>query len=319
MTRHILIIDPIEKLVVKKDSSLMLALTLKQAGHDVYLTTVNHLSFQNTTAPQIEVFTFNGKFADDGCYLNEFSMDSQAQLLPVAANCCFHMRLDPPFDLKYLRTLWLLQALKLYKCQVVNDSEGILLHNEKLYAYTHAKEKFPSYLGQSERQLKSFLLEQKKQGVTDIILKPVDLFQGEGVEKHPLEMDTILQQFQKMKTKYQGAVIVQPYAKSVEQGEIRSIFFDNKELGSIIKIPPQGSHLANIARGAQFSAIELNPTLKQECLRINESLAKNGVRWTAFDILDNKISEVNITCPGLLVEVSFAMKRNLAADIIEML
>ncbi|MFT6604708.1 MAG: glutathione synthase, partial [Bacteriovoracaceae bacterium] len=98
--------------------------------------------------------------------------------------------------------------------------------------------------------------------------------------------------------------------------EIRSIFFKGVEIGSIVKVPPKGSFLANIAQGATYSVAELNPVQKKNCAVLCEELSRVGADWLAFDILGDNISEVNVTCPGLLVEVSDAMKKNLAQEIL---
>jgi glutathione synthase len=98
---------------------------------------------------------------------------------------------------------------------------------------------------------------------------------------------------------------------------VRSLYFKGQELGSILKIPKAGEFLANIAQGAGFHAIELSANLKKECDDICKHLMSEGVDWVAFDILDNHVSEVNITCPGLLVEVSYAHKKNFAKTIAE--
>lgn len=318
MKTHILIIDPLQRLSIKKDSSLLLALALKTSGQEVFILMREDLFFQNTTVPQLQVFPFQGKLYKDDFYIKDF------QLLPSQSHVInnktvFHMRLDPPFDLTYLRTLWLLQALKMYGVQVVNDSQGVLTYNEKLVAYSLAEKKFPSYLGESVESLKSFLKEQQANGVQEVILKPVDMFQGLGVEKRPLDIPVVVSTFLDMKKQFNGAVIVQPFAKSVAEGEIRAVFFDGQELGSILKIPPHGSHLANIAQGAHYKPITLNADLLDQCQKINSELLNLGVRWTAFDILDQTISEVNITCPGLLVETSIAHNKNLALEIVQQL
>ncbi len=63
----------------------------------------------------------------------------------------------------------------------------------------------------------------------------------------------------------------------------------------------------------------LSAIARARCEAIVKELASHGVDWVAFDILSDSISEVNITCPGLLVEVSYAMKKNLADVVIDMI
>ena len=111
-------------------------------------------------------------------------------------------------------------------------------------------------------------------------------------------------------------IVVQPFDEKVKSGEIRSLFFNGKEMGTILKVPPEGDFLANIAQGASYSQYELNSPLKKICKEITSNLKKEGVYFVAFDIIGNCISEVNITCPGLMVEVSEACKENLAQRIV---
>ena len=110
--------------------------------------------------------------------------------------------------------------------------------------------------------------------------------------------------------------MVQPFDEKVESGEIRSLFFNGLEMGTILKVPPKGEFLANIAQGASYEKFELNSSLKTICKDITSTLKKEGVYFVAFDIIGDCISEVNITCPGLMVEVSEACGENLAQKIV---
>jgi glutathione synthase len=116
-----------------------------------------------------------------------------------------------------------------------------------------------------------------------------------------------------------GPVIVQPFLEAVTQGELRSLYFKGKELGTILKTPKKGEFLSNIAQGATFHAVELTDSVRAECEAIVRELLDYGVDWVAFDILGDAVQEVNITCPGLLVEVSYALKKNLADEVIDLM
>jgi glutathione synthase len=65
--------------------------------------------------------------------------------------------------------------------------------------------------------------------------------------------------------------------------------------------------------------IDLSSTQKKECQKICENLGPTGIDFIAFDILGEAVQEVNLTCPGLLVEVSEAKGENLALAIIELI
>lgn len=314
--KHILFIDPIEKLNPKKDSSLMLATTMKEEGMDVYLLFEKDFYINNKATSTFKLYDFEGSFYEDGAYLKHFAL-KEAKVLEVDKGDVIHMRIDPPFDTRYLRYLWMLRYYTTHGIKVMNSPDGILRFNEKLHAYTQ-KASLETYVGSSVEGFMGFV-ELMKKDHQELILKPLDLYQGFGVEKVNINEVSLKEKFIEKVKENNGAIVAQPFCKEVVNGEIRSLYFKGQELGSILKVPKKGEFLANIAQGAAFHAIELSPTVKKECDRICAELVQEGVDWVAFDIMGENVSEINITCPGLLVEVSFAHKKNLARKIINYL
>lgn len=317
MKTHILFIDNLEKLSIKKDSTLLLALTLKEMGYKVCLIFEESLYFSNIQKT-LKISHFEGSYSKEDFYILDFKV-LDFEVIELNSECIFHMRLDPPFDARYLRYLWILESLKNYrKIQVINDSKGILTYNEKLVAYQRS-DSIESFVGTSKEDFKIFIDEVKKSGTREVIIKPLDLFQGIGVKKFLVEDESLLDLFLESVKIFKGPVIVQPFKEEVLKGEIRSLFFRSEHLGTILKVPPKGNFLANIVQGAEFSEHELSREMFSKCQSICNEMAKEGIYFIAFDILADSISEVNITCPGLLVEVSYAVKENLAKKIIELI
>lgn len=315
--KHILFIDPIEKLNPKKDSTLMLATTMKKAGMEVYLLFEKDFYLSNKLNPEFQVYDFSSEFYEDGCYLKSFQLGALS-LQQLTIQDIIHMRIDPPFDTRYLRYLWMLRFYQEQGIRVMNSPDGILKYNEKLHAYAQPSS-LASYVGSSVNEFMKFSELMKKEQHLELILKPLDLFQGIGVEKISIDREDLRAKFESKVLENNGPVVAQPFCKEVTKGEIRSLYFKGIELGSILKIPKDGDFLANIAQGADFHAIELTKSVKEECNRICAELLLDGVDWVAFDIMGEHVSEVNITCPGLLVEVSFAHKKNLASVLLELI
>lgn len=320
MKRHILFIDPLEKLVIKKDSTLLFAHELKEAGHEVLMLFEKDFYFSNKESGKLVCYPFESSLIENSFYLKSFKLKSSV-IIKLASEDLLHMRLDPPFDTRYLRYLWMLKALiKLTGVQVLNNPEGILLFNEKLTALERPSS-LETFIGSGEEDFLKFINNLRAQDIGSVILKPLDLYQGIGVEKLSLKTDNkeLRELFIKRTKEFLGPVIIQPFDESVVDGEIRSIFFKNIEIGSIVKVPPKGSFLANIAQGATFHAVELNQLQRKNCLDLCYELSEKGADWLAFDILGDNVSEVNVTCPGLLVEVSEALNKNLAKVIVALL
>ncbi len=318
--RHILFIDPLEKLTIKKDSTLFFAHALKEQGHEVFMLFEKDFHFINRGKAELSCYPFESSMVKDSYYIKEFKLGG-ALRLDISKNDILHMRLDPPFDTRYLRYLWMLKAMRTaIGVQVLNNPDGILLYNEKLAALEKPSS-LETFVGSGANDFVKFVERLKSQNITSAILKPLDLYQGIGVEKIELKTDIndLKEHFLKRANEFQGPVIIQPFDEKVLEGEIRSIFFKGVEIGSIVKVPPKGSFLANIAQGATYSVAELNAVQKKNCAVLCEELSLVGADWLAFDILGDNISEVNVTCPGLLVEVSDAMKKNLAQEILSLM
>jgi len=312
---HIFFIDPLEKLNIKKDSTLMMALSFLSLKKECYLLFEKDFYVTNEKRSNLKLYTFNGKFKEDGCYLESFNLDMEVDY-QITQNDIIHMRIDPPFDTRYQRYLWMLDFLQnKTKCEVLNSPLKIMKYNEKLVAYRNLDHSHLSYIGSSLVGFMEFLKSLKTEGYKDIILKPLDLYSGIGVEKLSISDEQIEAKFSKKVVDFHGAIVCQPFIEDIYNGEYRSIYFDGEELGSIIKIPKDGEFLANIAQGAKFDKIELPAKLKEICDLIALDLFKDGVRFIAFDLLGGAVNEINITCPGLLVEVSYAYKKNLCFTI----
>jgi glutathione synthase len=312
--RQLLLIDPIEKLNIKKDSSLMLALAMQRRGIETFVFFESDFAVHNLGHQKLKVHSFKGTLKLDQIYLESFTT-TEEKLIELNSTDVIHMRLDPPFDSRYLRILWMLDHLNSTGIKVMNHPRGIMNFNEKLFAY-RTPGATPSFVGQSLKLAQDFV-QSLSSSPEALILKPLDLYSGIGVEK--LDLNQWQKRFLEKVKELAGPVIVQPFIEAVSRGEIRSIYFKGQELGTILKKPKSGEFLSNIAQGATFHAEKLSEKSRGQCEVISKELAENGVDWIAFDILGDSVQEVNITCPGLLVEVSYAHQKNLADVIIDLM
>src|SRR5690606_6693334 len=155
--RHLLLIDPLEKLNTKKDSSLMLALAMKRKGIETYIFYEHDFATHNLGTQKLKVHDFEGEYKEDGIYLASFAVKT-TKVIELNSSDVIHMRLDPPFDSRYLRVLWMLDDLVAQGIKVMNDPRGIMQFNEKLYAY-RSQGATPSFVGQSLTLAKDFVAE----------------------------------------------------------------------------------------------------------------------------------------------------------------
>jgi glutathione synthase len=309
---QILFIDPLDKLNIKKDSTLMVALSFKKLGAEVYILFEEDFYLNNGKETKLSVYDFKGELAQDGYYLKDFELTEKKEI-PLSKDDTIHMRIDPPYDTRYQRYLWMLDFLQeISGCEISNDPKGIMLNNEKIEAFK-LKHSVESFVGSSVYGFTQYLSSLKELGHDEVVLKPMDLYSGIGVIKEKIGEEAIVAFKQHVK-EYHGAIVAQPFLKEVYNGEFRAVYFDGKEVGSIIKKPNPGEFLTNIAQGAKYEKVELPENVRKECDKVAQELLKEGVRIIAFDILGEAITEINVTCPGLFVEVSYANNKNISEE-----
>ena len=309
---HIFFIDPLEKLNIRKDTSLALALTYQELGHETYLLFENDFYISSHLENEVKLYKFEGTFEDNQSYLQGFQ-STQSQLVDLNSGDTIHMRIDPPYDLRYQRYLWMLDHLKRNAgVRVTNDPTGIMQISEKIYPLED-KASLPTFIGKSWESAKRF--EAKlADSYDELVLKPVDLYSGIGVEKVKRSEVAFKQAFEQKVAEFSGEIIVQPFAKAVLQGEYRSLFLKGEEIGTILKTPKKGSFLTNVAQGGTFEQATLPKNLYAKAKKMADDLSLYGIDFIAYDLLGEAITEVNVTCPGLLVEVSFATGKNLLKE-----
>lgn len=307
---QILFIDPLEKLNIKKDSTLMVALSFKAINEEVYLLFEKDFYVNNASLTKLDVYDFSGELAEDGYYLKDFKLES-SKSYSLSSDDTIHMRIDPPYDMRYQRYLWMLDYLqKSADVKVTNNPLAIMQHNEKIEAFK-LKNSVDSFVGASATGFLQYTKKLQDLGYEEVVLKPMDLYSGIGVIKEKID-ENLEEKFLSHVEKFHGAIVAQPFLKEVYAGEYRAVYFDGKEVGSIIKKPNPGEFLTNIAQGAKYERVDLPAAVKKECDEVARRLLADDIRVIAFDILGQVITEINVTCPGLFVEVSYANKLNLA-------
>ena len=129
-SKKIFLIDPLAKLALEKDGSLLWALTAKAAQIDCYLLFAEDLFLTNSGLPKLKLWQFSGSINSEQFSVEEFKL-TKSSYEQIQTGDELLMRLDPPFDSRYLKILWLLDILDNRGLKVKNSPAGILAYNEK--------------------------------------------------------------------------------------------------------------------------------------------------------------------------------------------
>lgn len=295
---HLFVMDPVENLNLRLDSSLRMAAALCHIGHRCFITTPKLLSLyhgKKTSDTTASVRSLHVTSTD----LHDLVI-GEPELRPLRSFSAIHMRKDPPFDMAYLASTWLLEQARGH-AKIYNDPEALRRWNEKLLIFEFPEYTNPGLISADANELLSFL---KDHARGDAILKPLDLFGGRGVMRLNLEEQSessIKEKLEKETDAGKNWRLIQPFDKSIYEGEVRVFTAGGVPIAWSLKVPPPGQYLANTGAGA--SVQPYTPSRPESAMveAISKSLLTKGIFLTGFDIIGGKVSEINITSPRMLI------------------
>ncbi|NDF11627.1 MAG: glutathione synthase [Proteobacteria bacterium] len=269
-------------------NTLLLMREAEKRGYALYHYEPKNLVFKNgkvlALASEIK-FTFA---KSEGDYFRA----SKPKWMDLADMDVVMVRQNPPFDMDYISATYLLDLVK-EKTLVVNDPSALRDFPEKLSPLLF-KEFMPETLITSNRkEMEAFLVDHG-----EVVVKPLYGYHGYGVyrfKKDDPNAETFFEQHARRKG---GLMVVQPYLKEVEKGNIRVVLFDGEVAGSLITIPGKGEF--RIFRQSKDQKYTLTAHDKKICRAVGEFVKAHGLVFTGLDIIGNYLTEINVTSVGSL-------------------
>ncbi len=289
---HLFIMDPIEKLNLELDSSLRIAFELSKRHAFVYFAEINDLFWETGKAPQCRARSFSFNKQADKVQLGE------TKVLELSSFSSIQMRKDPPFDMAYITATWFLDHCP--KTLVINHPHALRAYNEKLLTLLFPKECKAALVSSNVSEILKYV---QKQCQGDAIIKPLDLYGGRGIIRLQLENLSPAEAEQALMTATdhgKNARLVQRFDTHIFKGEIRVFTLDGEPLSWCLKVPHDGNFLANTRAGASLEAFTPSQDLIKKVSHVASELVKKGVWVTGMDLINEEISEINITSPRLL-------------------
>lgn len=290
-------IDHISKLNMLLDSSMFIGLSLQKLGHKIFYYHPENLLYENDviSADLNEIVI---SFTD--CYsIDHISKSNREDLSKFDL---ILIRQDPPFDMNYITTCYLLNMVNSSKSLVLNNPTSILQNSEKLAAL-----QFSNYIPKTiiasdiDSHVKNFIEQQK-----NVIAKPLYGHGGNDItlinNADPL-IDLI---------KTHGTVVLQEFLPEVKtDGDKRIYMIDGEIIGSFQRIPKDGEIKANLSAGGSAYKTSLTNREKEICDSLSGWLKENKIVFAGIDVLNGFLIEINITSPTglttlmLLEEIDF--------------
>jgi len=198
------------------------------------------------------------------------------------------IRQDPPFNLEYISTTYILDQIK-HKVKIINDPTSIRNVSEKLYSAKYQKFMPATIFSQNLDEIKSFFKKNKK-----IIVKPIHSYSGNDI----LLMNSFnLKTINKFIKKHDH-IMCQKFLPKISKGDKRVFIINGKVVGAISRVPKKGSFLSNMSKGAVPINIKLTKAELKISKLISKDLKKENIFFAGIDFIDQKLNgDINVTSP----------------------
>ncbi|MCP9808529.1 glutathione synthase [Cyanobium sp. HWJ4-Hawea] len=306
---QLFVIDPIARLNPAKDSSVALMQAAQRAGQQVWVCTLADLSAAESPGKPSDghgawvraqpVSLAPMDHGPEGWRVPEpwFELD-EPQLLPLDAFPFVWMRKDPPVDEAYLYGTHLLGLGERHGVRVLNRPASLRAWNEKLGALRWSHLMAPSLVSSQVEQLTVFA---DQHG--DVVLKPLGGRAGQGVVRSHGGAPGLRALLELVTDQQRLPVMAQAFLPAVSAGDKRILLVEGDPLGAVNRRPMAGEFRSNLAVGGAPEATELTETERQICAALAPALKAEGLFFVGIDVIDGRLSEINVTSPTGVREV----------------
>ena len=295
--------DPIETIDPKKDSSLAMLIEAKKRNYEIYymqqqdLKLIDDQALANTKI--IDVFDNNREWF-------KTSKDIELNLKELDV---ILMRKDPPFDMEFIYTTYILEKAEQKGVLVINKPSALRDMNEKVYTSWFPECAPPTLITRSMKEMKSFLNKHKK-----LVTKPLDGMGGKSIfvlNESDKNTNVILETLTDHGTRY---AMSQLYIPEIKKGDKRILLVDGKPIPfSLARIPSEDDNRGNLVMGAKGEGRDLTKKDKMICKSIGETLRNKGVLFCGIDVIGDYLTEINSTSPTGIKELDRIFGINIAS------
>jgi glutathione synthase len=300
------VMDPIEGIQPKKDTTLAMLVAAQKRGWRVIYFRQQDLSVTGGTA------TGRGheiKVSLDQHRWFEYARPWNGELHALSA---LLMRKDPPFNMEYIYTTYILQLAEERGLLVVNRPSSLREINEKTYTAWFPQCTPPNLITRSREELLAFLAEHRK-----IVFKPLDGMGGRSIfvvaEGDP-NTNVIIETITDYGSKY---TIAQRYIPEIVDGDKRILLIEGQPVDyALARVPAPGESRGNLVVGARPEGRELTARDRWICSEVGPVLLDKGVLFAGLDVIGDYLTEINVTSPTGVRELDKEFGIDIAATFI---
>ena len=256
-----------------------------------------------------KISIINSKVIAEGFFIKfdygkkKFFKILKKQILDLTKCKFILIRQDPPFNLEYISTTYILDKIK-KKVKIINNPTSIRNISEKLYSAKYQKYMPSTIFTQNINEIKKFIKKNKK-----VILKPIHSYSGNDIHLLKNFNVKLINKF----IKKHDHVMCQKFLPKISKGDKRVFIINGKVCGAISRVPKVGSFLSNMSKGAKPINIKLSKIENNISRLIAKDLKKENIFFAGIDFIDQKLNgDINVTSPTGLKTLYDLSGKNLA-------
>ena len=293
--RLVVVMDPIEAIKPAKDSTLAILLAAHARGWDLFYAQLKDLYLRDGVAwahlAPLKVF-------DD---LRVWFTRGAASVEKLGNYDVILMRKDPPFDMEYIYSTYILDRAGDQGALVCNRPQGLRDMNEKVYTAWFPECCAPTLITRDMHDMSEFLREHGK-----AVCKPLYGMGGRSIfvlEQSDKNRNVVFETLTEYGTRY---AIVQRYLPEiVTAGDCRVILIDGEPVPfTLQRMPDADDHRGNLAAGARAESRPLNDRDRWLCSIIGPKLKAAGMIFVGLDVIGDYVTEINVTSPTGIRELN---------------
>ena len=294
--------DPLDNIDPRLDTSFRLAEEAELRGYSVFHYLPNSLTFSKTR------IIANGHFVKLNRKQNPSFTILKNKTIDIGHDLdILWLRQDPPFNMDYLSSTYLLDFVG-NETLIVNNPFWVRNFPEKLLVLN-----YPQLMPATIITSRIEVIQEFREKYGDIILKPLYGNGGAGVFKINYNDKNFVALFELFQMNSTEPLIAQEFLPEVINGDKRIILLDGEILGAINRIPQKGEIRSNMHVGGKAVATELSIDEIKICEQIGSTLKEHGQIFVGIDVIGGKLTEINVTSPTGLQELEKFENKNLAS------
>ena len=225
------------------------------------------------------------------------------------------MRKDPPFDIRYIYTTYLLEHAERAGVLVINKPQALRDANEKLFALSFPDCCPPSVVTSESKRLKAFWQEHR-----EIVCKPLDSMGGRNIFRLQPGDHNANVIFDMLTQNETYPIIVQKFIPEIAKGDKRILFIHGEPFPhALVRIPEHGEWRGNLSQGARAVTQPLTDRDRWICDQVGPVLRERGLFFVGIDVIGEYLTEINVTSPTGICELDALCQTNISGILFDAL